>query len=62
MNLIDHLKDKIAPLLTDSTTTSPQHHDSDWLVNHTDYTEADDNALDMLETMHTLPAFQSVTA
>lgn len=55
MNLLDHLKDKITPLITHQAPDSPPQHDSDWLVNHTGYTESDDNALDMLETMHTLP-------
>lgn len=55
MNLLDHLKDNIMPLITDGADQHTTHYQSDWLVNHTGYTASDDNALDMLETMHTLP-------
>lgn len=39
---------------TDSQAATPVP-DSDWLVDHTGYTDADDNAIDMLDVMHTLP-------
>lgn len=39
----------------DSTPSQAVPHNSDWLVDHTGYTDADDNAIDMLDVMHTLP-------
>lgn len=39
----------------DSTSSQVITHDSDWLVDHTGYTDSDDNAIDMLDLMHTLP-------